>query len=122
MIASVGKPAVVTASASTAAAASADAAPRVVVHVTGYQPPQQGAVRGVVKVQKADGSEQEIGSFGMFPNTAFKAEASRPRSFGFALPKELATGAVKLKVEIVPDKGSDTGEGARLEVGRAEVQ
>ena len=97
-------------------------APRVIVHVTGYEPPQKGAIRGVVKVKKPDGSEQEIGTFGMFPDTAFQVDSSRARRYSFPLPKELATGAVKLKVEVFPDKAQGTGEGAQLEVGGAEIQ
>ena len=92
------------------------------VHVTGYQPAQKGSVRGVVKVQKADGTEQEIGTFGVFPDTAFKAETSRARAFSFPLPKELAADPVKLKIEVVPDKERGTGEGAQLEIGHAEIQ
>jgi hypothetical protein len=69
-------------------------AARVVVHVTGYKPPQEGGICGVVKVQKPDGSVQEIGTFGVFPDTAFKADASHARRYGFPLPKELATGPV----------------------------
>jgi hypothetical protein len=75
-----------------------------------------------VKVQKPDGTEQEIGSFGVFPDTAFKADPTRARRYSFALPKELATGAVKLKVEVVPDKAQGTGEGARLEIGGVDIQ
>ena len=97
-------------------------APRVVVHVTGYKPPQEGGIRGVVKVQKPDGSEQEIGTFGVFPDAAFKADSLHARRYGFPLPKELATGPVRLKVEVVPDKPRATGVGAQLEIGRAEVQ
>jgi hypothetical protein len=97
-------------------------APRVVVHVTGYQPAQVGSVRGVVKVQKADGTEQEIGTFGVFPDTAFKAGTSRARVYSFPLPKELTADPVKLKVEVVPDKERGTGEGAQLEIGHAEIQ
>jgi hypothetical protein len=122
LIATVGKPAIVTATPAGAAQDSSGSAPRVVVHVTGYQPAQEGAVRGVVKVQKPDGSEQEIGTFGVFPNAAFKAETSRARSYSFDLPKELATGKVQLKVELVPDKAQGTGAGAQLEVERAEVR
>ena len=110
LIATVGKPAIVTAApAKPQEGLAADKAPpRVVVHVTGYQPAQKGSVRGVVKVQKADGTEQEIGTFGVFPDAAFKAETSRARAFGFPLPKELA------------ERG--TGEGAQLEIGHAEIQ
>jgi hypothetical protein len=124
LLATVDRPAILTATpAKPLQGAAADQpAPRVIVHVTGYQPPQKGAIRGIVKVQKPDGSEQEIGTFGVFPNTAFKADFSRARRYGFPLPKELATGAVKLKVEIVPDKAQGTAEGAQLEVGGAEIQ
>jgi hypothetical protein len=129
LLATVDKPAILTAAPSAGLASPAPdpsapqvSAPQVIVHVTGYQPPQQGAVRGVVKLQKPDGTEQEIGTFGVFPDTAFKAASSRARSYRFALPKDLATGPVKLKIEIVPDKAQGTGEGARLEVGGAEIQ
>jgi len=122
LIATVGKPAIVTATLAPRPLAGAAAPSRVVVQVTGYQPAQKGSVRGIVKVEKADGTDQEIGSFGVFPDRAFTAESSRARSYSFPLPKELAAGDVKLKVEIVPDKAQATGEGARLEVGRAEIQ
>jgi predicted RNase H-like nuclease len=124
LLVTVDKPAIVTATPGKALerVAADQPAPRVIVNVTGYQPPQKGAVRSVVKVQKPDGTEQEIGSFGVFPDTAFKADPSRPRRYSFALPKELATGAVKLKVEVVPDKAQGTGEGARLELGGVEIQ
>jgi hypothetical protein len=124
LLATVDKPAILTATPAKALESPAvdQAAPRVIVRVTGYQPPQKGAIRGVVKVQKPDGSEQEIGTFGVFPDTAFKADSSRARSYSFPLPKELATGAVKLKVEVVPDKAQGTAEGAQLELGSAEIQ
>jgi hypothetical protein len=124
LIATVGKPAIVTAApAKPQEGLTADNGPaRVVVHVTGYEPAQKGSVRGIVKVQKADGTEQEIGTFGVFPDTAFKAETSRARAFSFPLPKELAADPVKLKVEVVPDKERGTGKGAQLEIGHAEVQ
>jgi hypothetical protein len=124
LLATVDRPAILTATPGAALESTVAGQPasRVIVHVTGYQPPQKGAVRGVVKVQKPDGSEQEIGTFGVFPDAAFKADTSRARSYSFPLPKELATGPVKLKVEIVPDKPQGTGEGAHLEVGRAEIQ
>jgi hypothetical protein len=102
--------------------AAEKAPPRVVVHVTGYQPAQQGSVRGVVKVQKPDGTEQEIGTFGVFPDTAFNAGTSRAKAFSFPLPKDLAADQVKLKIEVVPDKQHGTGAGAQLEIGHAEIQ
>jgi hypothetical protein len=122
--ATVGKPAIVTAEpARPQEGLTADeGAPRVVVHITGYQPAQKGSVRAVVKVEKEDGTEQEIGTFGMFPDAAFKAETSRARAFSFPLPKDLATDRVKLKIEVVPGKERETGEGAQLEIGHAEIQ
>jgi hypothetical protein len=124
LIATVGKPAIVTAApAKPQEGLTADkGAPRVVVHIIGYQPAQKGSVRGVVKVQTGDGTEQEIGTFGVFPDGAFKTETSRGRVFSFPLPKGLAAGPVKLKVEVVPDKERGTGEGAQLEIGHAEIQ
>jgi hypothetical protein len=124
LLATVDRPAILTVEPSKAFESSAadQSAPRVVVHVTGYKPPQKGGIRGVVKVQKPDGSEQEIGTFGVFPDAAFKADSLHARRYGFPLPKELATGPVKLKVEVVPDKPRATGAGAQLEIGRAEVQ
>ena len=124
LLATVDRPAILTAEPTKAFAGTAadQPAPRVVVHVTGYKPPQEGGIRGVVKVQKPDGSVQEIGTFGVYPDTAFKADSSHARRYGFPLPKELATGPVKLKVEVVPDKPRGTGEGAQLEIGGAEIQ
>jgi hypothetical protein len=120
--ATIDKPATVTATPAKALeSTSADQpAPSVTLHVTGYQPPKDGAVAGVVKIQKPDGSEQELGTFGVFPQTAFKTDSSNARRYSFTLPKELASGPVKLKVDLVPIRG--TGEGAQLEVGRAEVR
>jgi hypothetical protein len=124
LLATVDRPAILTATPAKALESTGvdQPAQRVIVHVTGYRPPQEGGIRGVVKVQKPDGSEQEIGTFGVFPDTAFKADSSHARRYGFPLPKELATGPVKLKVEVVPDKPRATGEGAQLEIGRAEIQ
>jgi hypothetical protein len=124
LLATVDRPAILTATpAKVPENAAADLpAPRVIVHITGYQPPQAGGIRAVVKVQKPDGSEQEIGSFGVFPDAAFNADPSHARRYSFPLPKGLATGPVKLKVEVVPDKARGTGEGAQIEVGRAEIQ
>jgi hypothetical protein len=122
LLATADKPATLTATPAAAleGTAAARRPSRVIVYVTGYQPPQKGAVNFVVKVQKPDGSDQEIGTFTEFPNQAFKGETSRPRKHPFDLPKELATGAVKVKVEVVPLRGSP--EGAQLEVGRAETE
>jgi hypothetical protein len=79
-------------------------------------------VEAVVKAQKDDQTEQEIGRFGIFPNTGFTAaDSSGARRFGLPLPKELAgSKALKLDVYLVPFRGS--GEGAVLELGGAEIR
>jgi hypothetical protein len=96
---------------------------RVIISVTAFRPPHDGAVQAVVKVQRDGGrTEQEIGRFGIFPNAEFKAaDPSKAQHFGLPLPKELASGgAVKLNVYLVPFKGE--GSGALLEIGGAEIR
>ena len=120
LLATVNKPAVVTATPAPKTASEGQPARQVVLSVTGYQPPQNGAIQGIVKAQKPDGSEQQIGTIGVFPDSAFKAESSRARTYNFPLPKEFEGAAVKLKVELVPLRGQ--AEGAQLEVGSAEIR
>jgi len=123
-VATVAGPAVVTATAPRVADQGvAGQSPRVIISVTAFRPPHDGAVQAVVKVQRDGGrTEQEIGRFGMFPNAEFKATgASKAQRFGLPLPKELASGgAVKLNVYLVPFKGE--GSGALLEIGGAEIR
>jgi hypothetical protein len=120
--ATVDSPAVVTATAGPADGFTSQS-PRVIVSVTGFEPPREGGVEVVVKAQ-AEGSqkEQEIGRFGVFPEATFKApDPSKAKRFGLPLPKELAASkAVTLRVYLVPFKGS--GEGALLELGGAEIR
>jgi hypothetical protein len=120
--ATVSNPAVLTAAAAPDQGI-ANQSPRAIISVTGFRPPRDGGVEAVVKVQKEDGqSEQEIGRFGIFPNTEFTAaDPSNARRFGLPLPKELAgSKALKLHVYLVPFRGS--GEGAVLELGGAEIR
>ena len=121
--ATIDRPAVLTAPARAPESAAADQSAqgqRVVVYVTGFQPANEGSVQAVVKAQKPDGTEQEIGRFGIFPQAEFKSDQSGAQRYSFPLPKELAGGPVKLEVDLVPTRGK--GEGAHLEVGRAEIQ
>jgi hypothetical protein len=95
----------------------------VVVSVVAYKPSRDGAVQGVVKVQKNEGgTEQEIGRFGIFPNAEFRAaDPSQARRYSFPLPTEVARGSpIKLKVEVVPVRGE--GKDAQLEIGSAEIK
>ncbi|MGH6862864.1 MAG: hypothetical protein ACRECN_01100 [Methylocella sp.] len=123
LVATVANPAVVTAAAAPVADQGVASQPsRVIISVTAFRPPRDGAVQAVVKVQRDGGTEQEIGRFGIFPNAEFKAAGpSKAQRFGLPLPKELTSGgAVKLHVYLVPFKGE--GSGARLEIGGAEIR
>jgi hypothetical protein len=124
MVATTDTLAVVTATAAPSIAPRpADQSPRLIVKVTGYQPPPNGAVQAVVKVQgDGTGPDRVIGRFGVFPTTGFtSADPSRAQTYGLPLPKDLANrNAVKLSVQLEPIRGS--GEGASLEVGSAEIQ
>jgi hypothetical protein len=119
MLATVGMPAVVTAM--LVAPERAGEPRRVIVSVTAFRPPQDGHVMAVVKAE-SNGTEQEIGRFGIFPEAEFSAaESSKTQRFGLRLPKELASaGPVKLNIYLVPSIGE--GAGARLEVGGAEIR
>jgi hypothetical protein len=122
LIATVERPATVTVSVAQGPD-SIEAGQYVVVDVTAYTPPRDGVVQGVVTVQKnTDGTEQEIGRFGIFPNTEFSAaDPSKVRRYSFPLPRDvLQDGPVKLTVHVVPLRGE--GEGARLELGGAEIK
>ena len=84
LIATVERPAVVTAAATSPAPESRPGEQRVVVSVLGYKPPRDGTVQGVVTVQKKQGQEQEIGRFGLFPNAEFRAsDPSQAQQFSF---------------------------------------
>ena len=122
LIATVERPATVTL-AFAPGSDSIKAGQHVVVDVAAYTPPRHGAVQGVVTIQKnTDSTEQEIGRFGIFPNTEFSAaDPSKVRRYSFPLPRNVSQdGPVKLTVHVVPLRGE--GEGARLELGGAEIK
>jgi hypothetical protein len=124
VVATIDRPAVVTAVASSSVTARpADQPARLIVKITGYQPPPNGAVLAVVKFQgEGAGPDWEIGRFGVFPTTPFtRLDTSRAQTFSLPLPKELANRkALKLSVQLEPIRGSGTG--ASLEVGCAEIR
>jgi hypothetical protein len=121
LIATVDRPAVVTAAAVMPEARPADQPTRLVISVMAFRPPRDGAVQAVVRIPRESGSQLEIGRFGIFPNAEFRAaEPSKAQRFGFPLPKELASGPVKLEVELLPLQGD--GKNARLAIGSAEIQ
>jgi len=122
VIATVERPALVTAAATSPGSESRPGEQRVVVSVLGYKPPRDGTVQGVVTVQKKQGQEQEIGRFGLFPNAEFRAsDPSQAQQFSFPLPWDLTRGgSVEIKVEVVPTRGD--GKDARLEIGGAQIK
>jgi hypothetical protein len=97
---------------------------RLVLTVTGFKPPQNGAVQVVVKAEQApEGTEREIGRFGIFPQTEFQAQAgAQPQQFGFPLPRELASNlpSLRLNVYLVPLRGD--GRGSQVEIGAAALE
>jgi hypothetical protein len=94
--------------------------------VLAFKPPEKGSVQAVVKLHKdASNAAQELGRFGLFPNAEFKAQnLSEAQRFIFRLPEgklpASASAGIRLSVDLVPYGG--TGEGARLELGGAEIQ
>src|SRR3712207_1269978 len=87
MLATVEKPAVLTARSALGIAEQS----RVVIDVTGFKPAQEGSVQAVVRVQKQDGTEQEIGRFGLFPQTEFTSDAAGAQRYSVPLPRALAS-------------------------------
>lgn len=95
----------------------------VVVTVSGYQPPSEGAVQIVVKAKVMEsGAEREIGRFGIMPRAAFSSEQpDKMQRFRLSLPPDLALEKIeKLKIYLVPSVGA--GAGASLEIKDAKVE
>jgi hypothetical protein len=95
----------------------------VIVTVSGYQPPAEGAVQIVVKAKVMEtGDEREIGRFGVMPRTAFSSgQPDKTQRFRLSLPPDLPLEKIeKLKVYLVPSTGD--GAGARVEIGNATVE
>jgi hypothetical protein len=95
---------------------------RVVIVVTGFEPPRDGTVVEVVVKAQEEGTdtEREIGRLGIFPYTEFKvANPASGRRLTLPLPREFTGRPVKLTVQLVPLKGGE-GQGARLDLGGAE--
>jgi len=121
-VATVDRPAVVTAVPSAPERGAAGGSGRVILGVTGFVPSPDGTVQAVVKAARdGAGPEREIGRFGIFPDAAFTApDPSRARRFAFKLPEELAGAErVRLNVYLVPLHGD--GKGARLDLGSVEL-
>jgi hypothetical protein len=126
LLATVDKPARITATRTAPAVDAAPARPmRVIVSVTHYRPTEDGSpLEVVVNGRSGDGAEQEIGRFGITPDREFaSADPSTTQRFRFALPRELAAMAAAGKpltfsVQLVPVHGK--GQGAFLRLGALE--
>jgi hypothetical protein len=120
MFATVATPAIVTVKAR--AAIERRGSLRVVIVVTGFEPPRDGTVVEVVVKAQEEGTdtEREIGRLGIFPYTEFKvANPASGRRLTLPLPREFTGRPVKLTVQLVPLRGGE-GQGARLDLGGAE--
>jgi hypothetical protein len=124
LLATLEKPAVVTAKKNFSAnGGAAVRTPRLIVTVVGYRPPQDGgAVQIIVKAQQQNGTEREVGRFGVTPDTAFTAsDSSKSQQFGLRLPPDMATEQpIKLNIYVAASRGR--GAGAQVEIGSAEIR
>jgi hypothetical protein len=96
-----------------------------IVNVVGFEPPPTGSVQAVVTVKAATtGETHEIGRFGLFPNSQFKAkDVEEAQRFQLTLSPAAALllkQQGKVSVELVPYGGD--GEGARLEIGKIDLR
>lgn len=96
-----------------------------IVNVVGYEPPPQGGVQAVVTVRAATtGESYEIGRFGLFPNSQFKAkDGDEAQQFQLTLNPAAALllkQQGKVSVELLPYGGN--GDGARLEIGKIDIR
>ena len=105
--------------------ARAGQAGSLVVDIVGFQPPPTGSVQAVVSVRAAaTGERHEIGRFGLFPNSAFKAKgADETQKFQLTLDPaaaQLLRKHGKVSVDLLPNGGN--GDGAQLEIGKIDIQ
>jgi hypothetical protein len=121
-VATVDKPVIVTATPPPRNAAAESGRMQAVVSVTGYHPASDRLpVEVVVSGHINGGTEQEVGRFGITPDSAFTVSSSEAQRFGLNLPPSLAAGApVTFSIRIMPTLG--TGEGASVRIGDLEIQ
>lgn len=114
-VAAPGRPAVLRPLVERAAYCSAN--PQLVVAVTGFTPPRQGAASLVVSLRTADGRLRRLGEVSIFPQRAFAAPLAQAQRFGFALPRA----AVGRPASVIVALGDGNGGGARVVVGEARI-
>jgi len=123
LLATLEKPAVLTAARSGVLESTNRGNPAVYVQVTGYRaPPGGGSILIDVKAEQPGGVERDVGKFGLSLDRPFTAaDKSRAQTFRLPLPRDLAASEpLRLKVYVVPSRG-DARE-ARVEIGKAEIR
>ncbi|HEY5712311.1 MAG TPA: hypothetical protein VIT38_10480 [Allosphingosinicella sp.] len=92
--------------------------PQLVVAITGFTPPRQGAATLVVSIRTADGRTTRLGEVSVYPHQAFSAPLASAHRFGFAMPRQGLSPNANVVVELA---GPGNAEGARALVGEARV-
>jgi hypothetical protein len=100
-----------------------------VVGVRAYKPPRSGAVEAVVTASAAEGIEQEVGRFSIFPDEPLAASNDGQERQVHRLDATAALAALKskggqlqVKVRLVPINPSIASDDASLTVGRVTFQ
>ncbi len=123
MLATLDKPAVMTATLSGPTLTETPGPPRVLLTIVAFTPPpDKKPVEIVVSAARHDGSARhELGRVAISPYAAFgRGDTKRWQNFAFALPDALTGQAtLTLSVALVPALGG--GKGASLEVGSAAI-
>jgi len=100
---------------------------RLVIDVDAYEPPTAGPAVLVAHLLTANGTKrQEIGRFGVFPNTPFKvSDGARPQRFQFSLAehaKALEADEIRIEVGFDPGGGQLRGGLAEISVGFTDLE
>jgi len=99
-------------------AARCSASPRLVVAITAFTPPRQGASTLVISVRTRDGRTTRLGEVGIYPHQPFTASLADARRFGFAMPRRMLGEDPSVTVAVEADGDA---AGARAVVGEARV-
>lgn len=92
--------------------------PQLVVAITGFTPPRQGAATLVVSARTADGRTTRLGEVTIYPHQPFSTPLASAHRFGFAAPRALLAPNARVVVAVA-SLGDPTG--ARAMVGEARV-
>ena len=99
------------------AAARCSANPQLVVSVTGFTPPREGAASLVVSLRTADGRVSRLGEVSIYPMRAFSAPLAQAQRFGFAIPRH----AVGQQASVIVALADGDAGGASAMVGEARI-